>query len=103
MTRWSRCLLFGALAVLVPALAGCEAGLNAPTLEYHPAAFGGYAVSPSAQPPYAPEHADLALALNRLSSAIYLMQVRYVGGHYQKRDERPLGPIRGWQPPPKTA
>src|SRR5215472_13895678 len=34
-------MLFGALAVLVPA--GCEAGLNAPTLEYHPAAFGGYA------------------------------------------------------------
>ena len=44
MTRWSRRILFGALAVLVPALAGCEAGLNAPTLEYHPAAFGGYAV-----------------------------------------------------------
>jgi copper(I)-binding protein len=44
VTRWSRRMLFGALAVLVPALAGCEAGLNAPTLEYHPAAFGGYAV-----------------------------------------------------------
>ena len=43
MTRWSRRMLFGALAVLVPALAGCEAGLNAPTLEYHPAAVGGYA------------------------------------------------------------
>jgi copper(I)-binding protein len=41
--RWNRCMLLGALAVLVPALAGCEAGLNAPTLEYHPAAFGGYA------------------------------------------------------------
>jgi copper(I)-binding protein len=36
-------MLFGALAVLVPALAGCEAGYNAPTLTYHPAAFGGYA------------------------------------------------------------
>jgi copper(I)-binding protein len=36
-------MLFGVLAVLVPALAGCEAGLNAPTLEYHPAAFGAYA------------------------------------------------------------
>ena len=36
-------MLFGALAVLVPALAGCEAGFNAPTLEYHPAAFGAYA------------------------------------------------------------
>ncbi len=43
MTRWSRRLLFGALAVLVPALAGCEAGFDAPTLTYHPAAFGGYA------------------------------------------------------------
>ena len=43
MTRWKRRMLFGALAVLVPALAGCEAGFNAPTLEYHPAAFGAYA------------------------------------------------------------
>jgi copper(I)-binding protein len=43
VTRWSRCLLFGALAVLGPVLAGCEAGQDAPTLEYHPAAFGGYA------------------------------------------------------------
>jgi copper(I)-binding protein len=41
--RWNRRILFGALAVLVPALAGCEASLNAPTLEYHPAAFGAYA------------------------------------------------------------
>jgi copper(I)-binding protein len=36
-------MLFGALAVLAPALAGCEAGFNAPTLEFHPAAFGAYA------------------------------------------------------------
>src|SRR6266550_1472515 len=36
-------MLFGVLAVLVPALAGFEAGLNAPTLEFHPAAFGAYA------------------------------------------------------------
>jgi len=43
VTRWNRRLLFGALAVLVPALAGCEAGLNAPTLDFHPAAFGAYA------------------------------------------------------------
>ena len=43
MTRWNRRMLFGVLAVLVPALAGCEAGLNAPTLDYHPAAFGAYA------------------------------------------------------------
>ena len=43
MTRWKRPLLIGALAVLAPALAGCEAGFNAPTLEYHQAAFGAYA------------------------------------------------------------
>jgi copper(I)-binding protein len=43
VTRWNRRLLFGVLAVLVPALAGCEAGFNAPTLEFHPAAFGAYA------------------------------------------------------------
>ncbi|HUN34676.1 MAG TPA: copper chaperone PCu(A)C [Trebonia sp.] len=36
-----RGLLAGAVAMLVvPALAGCEAGLNAPTLEFHPAAAG---------------------------------------------------------------
>lgn len=40
MTRWTRRLLVGAIAIAVPALAGCEAGLNAPTLEYHPASFG---------------------------------------------------------------
>jgi copper(I)-binding protein len=40
VTRWTRCLLAGAIAILVPVLAGCEAGLNAPTLEYHPASFG---------------------------------------------------------------
>jgi len=43
VTRWKRRLLLGALAVLAPALAGCEAGFNSPTLEYHPAAFGAYA------------------------------------------------------------
>ena len=40
MTRWNRRLLIGALAILVPALAGCEAGFNAPTLEFHQASFG---------------------------------------------------------------
>jgi copper(I)-binding protein len=40
VTRQTRRLLVGAIAILVPALAGCEAGLNAPTLEYHPASFG---------------------------------------------------------------
>ena len=40
MTRWTRCLLFGAIAVLVPVLAGCEAGADAPTQEFHQAANG---------------------------------------------------------------
>jgi copper(I)-binding protein len=40
VTRWTRRLLIGAVAVLVPALAGCEAGANAPTLTFHPASFG---------------------------------------------------------------
>jgi len=43
VTRWKHRMLFGALAVLAPALVGCEAGYNAPTLEFHPAAFGAYA------------------------------------------------------------
>lgn len=44
MTRWTRRLLVGAIAILVPALAGCEAGYNAPTLTFHPAANGANAV-----------------------------------------------------------
>ena len=44
MTRWNRRLLFGAIAVLVPVLAGCEAGQDAPTLEYHPANFAANTV-----------------------------------------------------------
>jgi copper(I)-binding protein len=36
-------LLIGALALLVPAAAGCEAGFNAPTLEFHPASGGAHA------------------------------------------------------------
>lgn len=37
-----RRLLISAIALLIPALAGCEAGLNAPTLEFHPATNGAY-------------------------------------------------------------
>jgi copper(I)-binding protein len=37
---WTRCLFLGAIALLVPALAGCEAGLDAPTLKFHPASNG---------------------------------------------------------------
>jgi copper(I)-binding protein len=38
-----RRLLIGAAALLIPVLAGCEAGDNAPTLQFHPAANGAYA------------------------------------------------------------
>jgi copper(I)-binding protein len=41
VTRWNRRLLFGAMVVLVPVLAGCEAGYNAPTQQFHPANFTG--------------------------------------------------------------
>jgi copper(I)-binding protein len=34
----------GALAVLIPAIAGCEAGNDAPTLEFHPASAGAQTV-----------------------------------------------------------
>ena len=47
MTRWTRRLLVGAIAILVPALAGCEAGTIAPTLQYHPASEGFSTVSDS--------------------------------------------------------
>ena len=34
----------GVLALMIPAIAGCEAGSNAPTLEFHSASFGAYTV-----------------------------------------------------------
>ena len=34
----------GVLALLIPAIAGCEAGADAPTLEFHAAASGAQAV-----------------------------------------------------------
>jgi ethanolamine utilization cobalamin adenosyltransferase len=48
-----------------------------------------------------PARADLAHALNRISSALYLLSVRYVAGLYQG-GRRPLGPVRGWKPPAKS-
>ncbi len=36
----ARRTLIGALALLLPAIAGCEAGSNAPTLQFHPASVG---------------------------------------------------------------
>jgi copper(I)-binding protein len=35
----------GALALLIPAIAGCEAGSDSPTLEFHDAAAGAYATA----------------------------------------------------------
>jgi copper(I)-binding protein len=40
----ARSLLIGSLALLIPATAGCEAGLNAPTLEFHPASTGAHVI-----------------------------------------------------------
>ena len=48
--------------------------------------------------PSADERADLKLAMNRLSSALYLMTIKYVGGKYPGEHQRP-GPVKGWKPP----
>jgi copper(I)-binding protein len=40
VTTLLRRLAIGAVAICVPVLAGCEAGTNAPTLNWHPAANG---------------------------------------------------------------
>jgi ethanolamine utilization protein EutL len=46
----------------------------------------------------APARADLCLALNRISSALYLLACKYVAGRYDG-NRRPKGPVRGWRPP----
>ena len=43
-----------------------------------------------------PPPKDLVLALNRLSSALYLMTVKYLAGRF---GEPPAGPVKGWKPP----
>lgn len=48
-----------------------------------------------------PARADLAHALNRISSALYLLACRYVAGLYEGSG-RPRGPVRGWRPPAKA-
>jgi ethanolamine utilization protein EutL len=48
------------------------------------------------------ERPDLKLALNRLSSAIYLMTIKYVAGKYPGEQRRP-GPVKGWKPPAKSS
>jgi ethanolamine utilization protein EutL len=49
-------------------------------------------------PTSAPLRADLCLALNRISSALYLLACKYVAGRYDG-SRRPMGPVRGWRPP----
>jgi ethanolamine utilization protein EutL len=48
-----------------------------------------------------PARADLAHALNRISSALYLLACKYVAGRYEG-NRRTLGPVRGWRPPAAT-
>ena len=47
--------------------------------------------------PEAEARPDLKLALNRLSSALYVMTCKYVGGRYPG-ERRRLGPVKGWKP-----
>jgi ethanolamine utilization cobalamin adenosyltransferase len=45
-----------------------------------------------------PTRPDICLALNRASSALYLLACKYVAGKYEG-SRRPKGPVRGWRPP----
>jgi ethanolamine utilization cobalamin adenosyltransferase len=65
------------------------------------ACYHAFPVSSPADAADAGERADLKLALNRLSSAFYVMQCKFVGGHYGV-SKKP-GPLRGWKPPAKSA
>ncbi len=47
------------------------------------------------------ERADLKLALNRLSSALYLVTVKFLAGRYGGEPHK--GPIKGWAPPERTS
>jgi ethanolamine utilization protein EutL len=48
---------------------------------------------------------DLELALNRLSSALYLMTVKYLAGRFGGRDQKSpaTGPVKGWKPPQEAS
>jgi len=56
------------------------------------------AAPPAASPIAPPARADICLALNRISSALYLLACKYVAGRYDG-SRRPMGPVRGWRPP----
>ena len=46
-----------------------------------------------------PSRADLLVPLNRLSSYLYVLTCKLAGGRYES-GRRPVGPVRGWKPPP---
>lgn len=46
-----------------------------------------------------PGRADLLVPLNRLSSYLYVLTCKLAGGRYES-GRRPVGPVRGWKPPP---
>jgi ethanolamine utilization protein EutL len=48
-----------------------------------------------------PDRGDLLLALNRTSSYLYVLQCKVAGGKYASA-RKPVGPVRGWRPPPKV-
>ena len=45
-----------------------------------------------------PERGDLLVALNRMSSYLYVLTCKLAGGRYDS-GQRPVGPVRGWRPP----
>jgi ethanolamine utilization cobalamin adenosyltransferase len=45
-----------------------------------------------------PDREDLLVALNRLSSYLYVLTCKLAGGRYDS-GRRPVGPVRGWRPP----
>jgi ethanolamine utilization cobalamin adenosyltransferase len=60
--------------------------------------YGTEAGPPAASPIAPPARADICVALNRISSALYLLACKYVAGRYDG-SRRPMGPVRGWRPP----
>ncbi len=63
-----------------------------------PSDDGSAPAPPAASPIAPPARADICLALNRISSALYLLACKYVAGRYDG-SRRPMGPVRGWRPP----
>lgn len=45
-----------------------------------------------------PDRSDLLVALNRMSSWLYVLTCKLAGGRYDS-GRRPVGPVRGWKPP----